>query len=94
MHPSISKVADISKKNLHNAQYMVVLDDYITYDDGYDERHHSNTTKYFTVNLFFDTEVALTQWIKEHKVKYNAENFAVYKIQPLKVETSIQIKLG
>ena len=70
--------------------YAVLVDAYMSYDDGYgDHGRPSMSTLNYTNYRFFDSEEALSAWIIEHN---KDKNFKVFKVKPVAFELTAVLK--
>ena len=93
-HP-ISEIDDFQKAKAafeSGELLMVLVQDSMTYDDGYGDRHSSSmsTLRYMRV-LVFETQKGLENWMIEN---HSSNKFKVFRAAPVPAKLRMTLELG
>lgn len=81
-----------SAKIPENGHFAILVNEQLTYDDGYgDGRSPSTSTLSYMNYMHFDTEEALEAWILEN---HTTKKFRVVYMKPVEYELKTTIRVG
>lgn len=71
----------------YTGQYAVSYEDTLVHDDGYGD----NMTSRFNVMKVFNDYQAFADWVIENQQHHRPFDFKAFRVQPLKVQTTVQV---
>ena len=72
--------------------YAVLIENYITYDDGYGSHGQSSySSKHYLEYISFDDEEALKEWIVKNKDK---SKYQVIYVKPIEPKITVNVDVG